>query len=61
MSDLSQMAAAVTPESTTGGHPLVSGLRQRHADLSARDGRASCACRTAREAGPPRAALESWS
>jgi cyclopropane-fatty-acyl-phospholipid synthase len=37
MSDLSQTATAGT---ATGDHPLVTGLRQRHAKLSARDGRA---------------------
>jgi cyclopropane-fatty-acyl-phospholipid synthase len=40
MSDLSRTVTAVTSESATGGPPLVAGLRQRHAKLSATDGRA---------------------
>lgn len=38
MSDLSQ---AATTNATAGDPSLISGLRQRHAELSARDGRAS--------------------
>ncbi len=37
MSDLSQ---AATTNAVTGDHPVVQGLRQRHAKLSVRDGRA---------------------
>jgi len=38
MSDLSQTATAAN-QSTTGDHPLVRGLRERHAKLSANDSR----------------------
>jgi cyclopropane-fatty-acyl-phospholipid synthase len=39
MSDLSHTATAASSDAATGDHPLVAGLRQRHAKLSARDGR----------------------
>lgn len=39
MSDLSHTATAAAADVATGDHPLVSGLRERHAKLSARDGR----------------------
>ena len=40
MSDLSHTATAASSETTTGDPPLVRELRQRHAQLSARDDRA---------------------
>lgn len=38
MSDLSQAATTHAADAATGDHPLVQGLRERHAKLSARDG-----------------------
>ncbi|HEY0556683.1 MAG TPA: class I SAM-dependent methyltransferase [Thermoanaerobaculia bacterium] len=40
MSDLSPAATATTAEAMAGAPPLVQGLRERHAALSARNGRA---------------------
>ena len=37
---MSELSHTATVNAATGDHPLVNGLRQRHAELSARDGRA---------------------